>query len=86
MIVVLTDELFAVVLEGGGPSPNSAISDMYSSSIFVLSPETAAVAAATPPIPGRLERQSRAMWPAPPQLEQTMLFVTFGLSGHNHDL
>lgn len=41
---------------GGGPSPNSAIRDMYSSSILALSPGRGG-----PPWPGRLERQSRAM-------------------------
>lgn len=66
-----------LVNSGGGPSPNSAISDMYSSSILALSP-----AAAGPPCPGRFCRQSLAICPAAPQLEHTILFVTFGLSGH----
>lgn len=77
-------------LSGGGPSPSSAIRDMYSSSILALSPAAAALmppVAAPPPeaaklAPRRLDRQSLAMWPAPPQLEQTMLLVTLGLSGH----
>lgn len=66
---------------GGGPSPNSAISDIYSSSILALSP-----AAGGPPRPGLFDLQSLAMCPAAPQLEHIMLFVTFGLSGHSHDL
>jgi hypothetical protein len=71
--VVVSD----LAASGGGPSPSSAISDMYSSSILALSPW-----AGGPPWPGRFWRQSRAMWPAAPQLEQTMLLVTLGLSGH----
>lgn len=37
---------------GGGPSPNSAISDIYSSSILALSPPAPTVAPG-PPKPGR---------------------------------
>jgi len=48
-----------------------------SSSILFLSPVTLG-----PPAPGLFCRQSLAICPAPPQLEHTMLFVTFGLSGH----
>ena len=48
-----------------------------SSSILFLSP-----VALGPPAPGLFCRQSLAICPAPPQLEHTMLFVTFGLSGH----
>lgn len=84
LVVVLRCILFIapipfcwVCWSGRGASPNSAISDMYSSSILALSPGTGG-----PPWPGRLDRQSRAMWPAAPQLEQTMLLVTLGLSGH----
>lgn len=66
-----------LVKSGGGASPNSAISDIYSSSILALSPGIGG-----PPWPGLFCLQSLAIWPAAPQLEQTILFVTFGLSGH----
>ena len=58
-------------LGGGGPSPNSAMRDMYSSSIAVLG------SFQPPPF---LPIQSFAMWPVPPQVEQTTLLVTLGLS------
>lgn len=49
------DEPFRIK-SGGGPSPNSAISDRYSSSIFALLP-----AAWGPPNPGRFCLQSLEM-------------------------
>ena len=62
---------------GGGPSPSSAIRDMYSSSIFCRS-----TGADWGPDPGRRCRQSLAMWPVPPHDVQITLLVTLGLSGH----
>ena len=60
---------------GAGPSPNSAIKDIYSSSIAFLEPPEFHS-------PVFLPIQSLAIWPAPPQVVQTTLFVTLGLSSH----
>lgn len=64
---------------GAGPSPNSAIRDMYSSSIADLGPDSFHP-------PDFLPKQSLAMWPIPPQDEHTTLLVTLGLSWHCHAL
>lgn len=59
---------------------NPTLTELFtSSSIFALSWR---LGCGMGPAPGLFCLQSFAMWPAPPHEEQTMLFVTFGLSGH----
>lgn len=62
---------------GGGPSPSSAIKDIYSSSILFLSWLIGKLA---PPVFFIL--QSLEICPAPPHWVHNILFVTLGLSWH----